>query len=525
AEICRRLDGLPLAIELAAARIDTLSPRRLLDQVRNPDGPARLDLLAFGANDLPDRQQTLRAAIAWSYDLLDEPDQAAFRCLSVFVGGFDVTAADQMLAPHLAGPSIDRLESLFRRSLLTRVIVGGEPRFSMLETLREFAGEQLAERDEAERSAERHARYFLGIAEAAEAKMGGPEQLLWLDRLEREHPNSLAALAWFELHASGEGLRLAVALSRFWHVRGYFLEGRQWLKVLLASEGEIKRTRAEAWIHRAILEDLRGESRGYLEEALAIFQSIGDEDGIALGMTWLARYLHLTGDVARSRELAESALPIARRAASPRSLATVLDHLAGIEVRDGNYDLARIYIAESIDLWRNLGDLLATSRTVTSQGNLARLCGDLDFAHACFAEGLAVQRAMGHRASAAWQLGLLGNLARMRGDLEAARAYLGESLQMTREFGADHLRVVPVLFFGLLSLQVGDRARGVTLVAAALRADPELTFRLDADEQADLDAQLATARAALGTDEFERAWSAGVRLFIASATELALDQR
>lgn len=521
-EICRRLDGLPLAIELAAARIDTLSPRRLLDQLRSPDRAARLELLASGASDLPARQQTLRDAIAWSYDLLDESDRAAFRYLSACVGGFDFAAADYLLASNAENPTLDRLEALLRRSLLTRETVDGEPRFAMLETLREFAAERLAASGEADRCAEQQARYFLGFAEAAAAGIGGREQRRWLDRLEREHPNLLAALAWFYQHAPGEGLRLAANLGRFWHVRGYLAEGRHWITSLLSAEEEGALPRARALLALVVLEDLRREARPRLEEAIEIFRTRGDENGLALALSWLAHLFQLTGQPTRDRSLAEEALRIARRDADPRTLATVLNHLADIDVRDGNFEDAQAHFAESIALWRALGDRLATCRTVTNRGNLARLQGDFDAARACFEEALSIQRAMGYEAGAAWQLSLLGNLARLRGDLIAARSALEDAVSAARELGGEHIRAVLILFLGQLLLAEGTLERGINLVAAAQSLAPNLKFTLDADEQADLDAQLTAARDALSEERYVRAWSTGEASSISEVIDLAL---
>ncbi len=236
-EICSRLDGLPLAIELAAARIKLLPPQAMLAQLR--DSP--LQLLTGGARDLPARQQTLRSAIQWSYDLLDDEEQRAFRWFTVFVGGSTLEAALAVIGP---AASVDVLDSLVNKSLLRPVETNGAARLVMLGTIREFGWEQLAHTAESQAARRAHAAYYLALAEDAEQKLTGADQKNWFQRLDREQDNLRAALQWaIEQHESELAQRLAGALQPFWFRRGYWSEGRRWLEEALAMDSGARWTR------------------------------------------------------------------------------------------------------------------------------------------------------------------------------------------------------------------------------------------------------------------------------------------
>ncbi|HSH78927.1 MAG TPA: adenylate/guanylate cyclase domain-containing protein, partial [Herpetosiphonaceae bacterium] len=235
AEICYRLDGLPLAIELAAARIRLLPPQAMLQRLTS-----RLRLLIGGARNLPERQQTLRGAIAWSYDLLEQDEQTLFRRLAVFVGGFGLDAVEAVcnVPGDLDVDVLDAVESLVGKSLLREAAAADEPRLGMLETIREYALERLDQGGEADETRRRHAAYFLQVAEEAEPQLAGRQQIAWLNRLELEHDNLRAALRWaIDCGDAATALRLVGSLSRFWHDRGYAGEGRQWLAQALALPG------------------------------------------------------------------------------------------------------------------------------------------------------------------------------------------------------------------------------------------------------------------------------------------------
>src|SRR5215213_2435829 len=276
ADICRRLDGLPLAIELAAARIKSLSVSALLSRMES-----RLPLLTGGGRDLPLRQQTMRDTIAWSYDLLSPEEQTQFQRLAVFVGGFSLEAAEAVAEPGGSGTVFDIISSLLDSSLLLKQEAGdGESRFRMLETIREFGLERLTASGAEAPVRQAHAAWYLALAEAAESSMrGGAAQARWLDRLEADHPNLRAALTWFEQTGDAEGgARLAGTLQGYWLQRSHRSEGRAWLERALAHGVVTNEARAKALLALAVLSQLTGssEATALLAQSLAFSRSAAD---------------------------------------------------------------------------------------------------------------------------------------------------------------------------------------------------------------------------------------------------------
>jgi len=359
AEACRQLDGLPLAIELAAVRVRVIPPAALLARLER-----RLALLTGGAVDLPDRQRTLRHAIDWSHDLLDPSEQALFRRLAVFVGGCTLDAAECVVvaAGGLEGEGFDALDSLLTKSLLVRQDGGAlEPRFGMLETIREYALERLAVSGEAEAVRRSHADYFLALAERAEPELTGAEEDVWLDRLEAEHDNLRAAASWFEAHAAAEdGLRLAGAVWRFWWMRGHMREGRQRLKIALAqpSAALAVRARARALSAMAWLASGLGDfatARASAEQCVAAFGQLGDQDGAAWALVaWAAAVVREGEDNPLARDLASDALARFTAANEPAGRAWALLYLGAAELSDDTASAAA-HLEESLELWREVG--------------------------------------------------------------------------------------------------------------------------------------------------------------------------
>ncbi|MDP8924600.1 MAG: tetratricopeptide repeat protein, partial [Chloroflexota bacterium] len=306
-DVCRRLDGLPLAIELAAARVRLLPPRALLARLER-----RLPFLIAGPADLPARQRTLRGAIAWSYDLLDPEEQSLFRQLTVFAGGIGLDAAEAVC--RVIVPEVDVLEglaSLLDKSLLRTVEhPDDEPRYAMLDTIREYGLEQLEASGDLDDARRRHAAYYLALTEDAEARLTGPDQARWLDRLDLEHDNLRAALQWCTEHDTGSGLRLAATLWRFWYVRAYFTEGRDWLARLLPlPEARVRTaTRALALNGAGNLAYNQGDyaaAEACHQESLEIRRELGDRRGIAGSLNNLGLIARDRGDFAGATDLFE----------------------------------------------------------------------------------------------------------------------------------------------------------------------------------------------------------------------------
>lgn len=448
AEICARLDGLPLAIELAAARIRILPPPALLARLSQ-----RLDLLTVGAADAPQRQRTLRDAIAWSYDLLTGEERALFRRLGVFAGGFTLDAAEavggkggrfapggkgeneelspfspsgRQAAPLRPPPGLDLLESLVRASLLVRQATDGEPRFTMLQTIQDFAAERLQETGEAEDARYAHAGYFLKLVEVNESRLRGPEQRIWLDRLEVEIDNIREALRFFrESNEIARGLRLASALQWFWWERGYLREGQEWLTSLLALGTHAPpAVRAKALNGASYLASSCGESEAAIalsEESLVLQRDAADRAGIAWAQTYLAVAHYRHGDVAVARTLGERSLAAFRELGLTEGVSFAIAYV-GLAAQDqGDDEAARSYLEEGVALARQLGERDNLSRSLLGLGFLALYNrGDATAAEAYFRESLALSVELGHPYPLIYSLECLAGVAALKGQPERA---------------------------------------------------------------------------------------------------------
>ena len=492
AEICRRLDGLPLALELAAARVNVFSPQALLARLEH-----RLAVLTGGPRDLPVRQQTLRQAIAWSYDLLSAGEQMLYRGLAVFVGGCTLAAAETVMAAAGATESgldvVNGMASLVDKSLLRQE--DGEddaPRFRMLETLREHALERLAAVDEAERYHRAHADYFLVFAERAEpGLLGGGRQAEWLDRLSDDHDNLRAALAWFIRRGPAErGLRLATALRRLWRSRGYISEGRMRLAEALGAPGAERRDLARAnALHAAGLfaggQGDYAEAYRWVRESLDICRELDDQRGIGAALVDLGILTRYEGDHVAARALLEEGLGLARHADDTFAVASALGNL-GLVARDqGEPTLARGYLEQSLTVWRKLDDRVGTGWVLTALIMVARAEGKLDEATSRAEDTLALWRELGDVANLANAQLVAARLARDRGDHALARARLTESLRILADLG--DRRGIAFALEGLAGLAADEqqplRAHCLAASAATLRriigAGPPPAWRAD----------------------------------------------
>jgi predicted ATPase/class 3 adenylate cyclase len=447
AAICQRLDGLPLAIELAAARIRLLAPPALLARLSRS-----LDLAAADIGQ-PSRQQTLRNAIAWSYDLLTEDLAEVFRCAGVFAGGCDLGA---LAAVTAAGPGADPLDlaaGLHEVSLVT-VTDGadGEPRIGMLETIRHYALERLEQAGDLDDTRRRHAQYYAGVAERADEQLrgSGPAHLAALDRLEAEHDNLRAALAWsLQTPAAGPapadrertaaGLRLVQALALFWYRHGYITEGRRWLQraiELTAEDGGAPLAQLAHWL--GVLLQQQGElqsSLSLLERSLAIWRDLGDRDQQARELNSLGITHHHLGDLDAARSLLEESAAISREVGSDFRLAAALTNLGQLESDAGNFDRATQVLQEALAIDRKQGDMLGVALDQQSLAGVhlragraweARdlLSGMADYVVSCGDPELLATTLEMAAANAA-QLGEALRAARLTGAVEAVRQKTG----------------------------------------------------------------------------------------------------
>jgi predicted ATPase len=473
--ICQRLDGLPLALELAAARIRLLSPRALLARLER-----RLPTLVDGARDLPERQRTLRATLTWSHDLLPTAEQRLFRRLGVFAGGATLEAVEAVCCHDCLGDVLESLTALVDHSLLLPREAGtGEPRFGMLETIREYALEQLAASGELTATEQAHAQYYLTLAQAGELALRGPEQVQWMGRQEAEINNIRAALRWAQDHdAADAGLRLAGALWYFWYLSGRLSEGRGWLNTLLASPqaAQLLEVRAKAIV----------------------------------GASWLARSQWAFAD---ATALAEEGLALYGRLADRRGRADALTTLVCVALDQDDAARARPLAQESLALRRALGDRWALWSSLTNLGYLAAVEGDLLQSAACFEECLSLSRELGDSRGAALSLYNLGDVLCMQGDIARGRALLAESLTLSHGIGWAEGTVQSVEGIARAMSAQGQSRQVARLLAAAgvLRVALQLP-PLRPPAQDEYDTVVAAIRENLGREAFEIAWREGTTL-------------
>jgi tetratricopeptide (TPR) repeat protein len=473
-----------------------LPPAALLDRLA-----ARLPALTDGPRDLPDRQRTLRAAIDWSHELLALAEQDLFRRLAVFAGGWDLAAADAVAeeaqgvlgaqgaqdvtssscapcAPSApSAPSFAGLGSLMDKSLIRQTIGGagrdGEPRFGMLETIREYALEWLDESGERAAIERRHAAHYLALVEEAWPHLVGADQARWLDRLEVEHDNLRAVLGWALADGDAElGLRLAGRLWWFWSVRGHYGEGRGWLDRLLAADrGAPAAVRAQA-LHGAggLAQDNGDVARAVdlLQEALALRRRIGDKRGVAATSGNLSNAVRLLGDLDRARALHEECLALYQELGDPRGVSVALTALGALARDQGDFAQALTYYEEGLAFSRQAGDPGGTIVALVNVGRTAHLLGDVARAVELVTESLDLARRLGAKRFVATALGDLAVCAYARSDLPRARDFFAEALTIGREI-EDALCVASCLSgLGTVAREGGDLGEAGALYAESL---------------------------------------------------------
>ncbi len=513
AEICSRLDGLPLAIELAAARAKLLSPSAMLTRLAS-----RLQLLTGGARDLPARQQTLRQTIDWSYDLLSAPEQKLFRRLSVFIGGCTLEAVESVCDARqdLELDILDGMASMVDKSLARQIEQpDGEPRFAMLETIREYGMGKMAESKEEAQTRRAHAAYCLVLAEEGAAEDSAANQKSWLDRFDLEHDNFRAALDWLTESGNGEwGLRLGVALFRFWETREHLAEGRARLGKLLKIEAAKAPVNARV---RALFAAgvLAGEQGDYvaadvlLKESLEIGRSLDDKRSIAVSLNALAVTARDRGDLAVSRQLFEESLALWRELHDGLAVARALSNLANVVKLEEDYTQARALYEECLAIFRELGDRTGAAWALNHQGDVARDQGNSEAARSLYEQSLATFRELRDQWGIAGSLADLGNLAREQGDYRAADALYRESIGVFQAL--EHKRGIARLLesFACSAAAQSQAERSLRLAGASAALRQSIGAPLTPAEQAKLEKGLEPARQGLPTATGRTAWLEG----------------
>lgn len=537
AQICYRLDGIPLALELAAARVRSLSVDEISVRLDN-----RFRLLTVGSRTALPRQQTLRALIDWSYDLLNDQERVLLHRLSVFAGGWTLEAAEQVCAGD--GPFgdgiedwevLDLLTSVVDKSLVFAEIRQGTTRFRLLETVRLYADERLAASGEKAVVQTRHLDCYLHLAEESMPKLAGTDQREHLDRLEAEHDNIRAALkrcddARGDRTVAEKRLQMTRALLRFWDVRGHLAEGRRQFASALADEsvqGPTK-ARADALQGAGLLARHQGEfavSNQLLQECLAILRLLGEESGIALTLNSLGANACDMGEYVLARALLEESLEIRRRLGNKQSLAQTLLNLGNLLVDLEDFAAARALHEEGLALFRKLGDLGNVAIALTNLGNAARNQGGPAAARPFYEESLAIAREVNDRVGIALAQINLGTLLCELGDFAASRAAQSEFLALCREMGMKRLIAYGLEAESELALVTGQAERAVTFQSAATALRLAIKCPLPPSEQGFIKSRLEKLRDLTSEASFTAAWERGEGMGFEQAVEYALEEK
>ncbi len=550
AEICHRLDGIPLAIELVATRVRSLT----LEQIA-----ARLDnqfaLVSGGTRTALPRHQTLRATLDWSYDLLSRQERLTLRRLAVFVGEFALQAAEAVCAGEGLKESaiLDLLAQLVEKSLVL-IDERGAGRYRLLETVRHYAEEKLRVSGETDVLRSRHQAFFLKLAEEAESQLSGFEQTAWMDRLEEEHANFIGAMEWSLLHSPEAGLRIAGAMWEFWEARGYLSEGQTWLDRLLEAAGpsSAPAARAKALKGAAVIARDQGDSqraetllveamtlyrsladarevasvlnnlglvhwhkgvhasaRTHFEQALALWKEVGYQRGIAASLANLGNLSSEEGDYATARSLYERSLNVLRELGDKRVTATLINNLGLACLYAGEYDLARSRLEQSLSIRRTLGDKLGIAQSLINLGFALSSVADYPAARSALQESLALSQDLKYQMGVAESLVNLGAISCCEEDYASAHRLLEQSLRIMRALGEKRGIVVCLEESANLATAQGQPAWAAQIFGAAQRLRDDLGARAPLSDPFRYGRALAVVRSTLGQDAFLAAYARG----------------
>ncbi|MGO9948624.1 MAG: ATP-binding protein [Steroidobacteraceae bacterium] len=523
--ICARLDGLPLAIELAAARIKLLSPSAMLARLESC-----LNLLTGGARDLPTRQQTLRNTVDWSYGLLNGAEQTLFRRLSVFSGGCTLEAVEAVCDTKgdLGLDVLEGMASLVDKSLAQQVEqVDKETRFIMLSTIREYALERLAESNDESATRRAHAAYYLVLAEEGAEEIAA--QLEWLDRFEFEHENFRLAIDYLVKTGDAEwGFRMGAALFRFWETREHLTEGRNSIARLLALEGAASRPklRARLLFAGAVLAAAQGDyssARPLFEESLETCVRLNDNRGVAVALNALAVNARDRGEFAAASLLFEQCVAIWKDLGGPANIARALSNLASVMKLQGEYERASSLYDECLTMFRQIGDCAGVAWTLNYLGDVAREKTDLVLARSYCEQSLLEFRQLRDSWGIASALADLASLSCDQGNNVEARRLYGESIKVFQELGHKRgiARALECLAVSAAAQSNAEQSLHLAGAAAALRQ--RLGVPLTPTEQPRLERALEFARRTLGNAAGLTAWMEGWAMPVEQAIQEALN--
>ncbi|MDQ4078143.1 MAG: tetratricopeptide repeat protein, partial [Chloroflexota bacterium] len=535
AEICRSLDGLPLAIELAAARSKLFSPQALLARLTDA-ASGTLNLLKGGARDLPTRHQTLRDTIEWSYNLLDARERALFRYLAVFVGGASFEAIEAVCNREgdLVLDVLDGVASLVDKSLLRQTEQAeGEPRFFLLRTIQEYALEQLEARGEAQAVRHAYAAYYLDLAQAAEPHLRGAEQAVWLKRLEADHDNLRAVLQWSLEQGDAEtAARLAGAIWRFWQTYGYISEGRAWLERALLNGSSPESSlpsavRAKSMLGAGVLAWMQADhahAMALFENGLHLFEELGDKGGIATMYGNLGVIAMDRGDYDQALQLMEESLMLRRELGDKWGMSICLNNLGAVAGRQGDQERAQRYYEESLALSRELDDKGMVAIQLANLGAVADDQGDYQRALDLHQESLTLRRELGEKSGIARSLLGLGRVAFKQHNTAQACRYYRESLALGRDLGDKETIVDCLEGFALVASTREPSVRAARLwgATAGLREVLGVPWRPVA--RAEYEPYIMAAQQRTDDSAWADAWAEGRQMTLEQAIAYALDE-
>ena len=530
AEICQRLDGLPLAIELAAARMKILSPAALLGRLTS-----RLDLLTGGGRDLPFHQRTMRNTIAWSYDLLSAEEQSLFRRISVFAGWFDFNAAAAIDADRAEAPDftdgattparffdvIDDVLFLVENSLLRRLSdSNGEPRFGMLATIREFGLEQLDRSPEAGAIHDRHAAYMLSFATFASQHLTGIDQIAWMERIELEHANAQSALTWLESTGQIEQfVRLACAMRRFWFIRGYFEIGRSWLEraahYVLANESLPTELRAEALHDLGTMTLGQGALDSTRQHALASIELARELENpriLAQATGLLGMVFHRETDYESELRLVREALAYSRQAEDSEGIAWALHTIGTISMDTDDLEGSLPLLAESQAEYEAAGNMHGAAQSIDNQGVSLYCLGEYEQAETLAQQALDVFRRVGDTRRTAIAIDHVGKCARRRGHYQRSWDCHLETLALRREYGDPRGYAVWMEAVAALLDRTGNSIQAAMTIGSARSLRESISAPLHGNELIDQVRIEADIRGALGESVYNSRIEAGRKI-------------
>jgi predicted ATPase len=565
ARICRRLDGIPLAIELAAARVRILAPEQIAEMLHD-----RFSLVVGGPRTALERHQTLRATMDWSYDLLDSPERALLRYVSVFSGGWTYGQVESLASSTKPNGSdvLGLLSNLIEKSLIVVDSQGSQARYGLLDTVRQYASDRLSEAGEIEEIRGRHAEIYIELAEHADQELRGPDQSEQIHILENEHENMRAALSWSI--ASGKAdmaARLVGALGWFWFMRGYWKDSWMWLTASLDMSLEPNpMLRAKALYRAGGLQVIRGNLEGtveLIEEALAIcrdhndsegkawclnllgqagtwrsndldvtesflsksaeiFRDLGDEWGVAWSTRYLGKVAEARGDIEQSIYLQKQALALFGEVLDEWNVAHSLFLLGNTQYWNENYDEAKLAFEQSIDKVRIEGDKVIESHSLRGLGLIAMQRSDDQNAALMLNDALEIMQSMGDESCVAGVQGYLAEVAEREGSLKEAGKLMRESLHGFKKLGNLEGIALNLDRFARLARRDGDIQRAVRLLATAQVHREQLDVRMPEVRRAERDELLESVRELLGEDAFQQAWSQGAAMKLDDAANYAL---